>query len=569
MFDAFTDAVSETLRNVTDLPGDVYGALAELPDSTSLSKRFRELGTDCLEVAIPVVRQVNSAAARMPYGSYLQPILLGKLFAVRDYVADRRAALEAIPELPGDLKKEAQSVSEFLKAHATETDAALEALPPLDQLRQLTTPKFWAEMWSAELEAQLAEIDQGYREVVTDPYRLEDELPVYRAVYAITYHALGSVDPITGALASLTPGAITTYQRFAARRAQLGKIVARLEDAGVDTGASAPAASAPAVEPAPPQPPDPVATEPAAPAPAPATPQAQAPQPTGPEPVALQSMAPQALAPQPVSVEPVVLEPPAEPTAPQPAALPALEPPRPQALPGPAAAPREAAPSALVPSGRLPAPLRGPAEAARQRVAEALRSSACKDAVEPIVRQADEPKLNALAIVVENAAPDLDTHAEVAEPMLAGKAGAILDYLKEREHFLEEAPGPVRAEVADTDAFFERHRAEIDDLAADVSAKVGPYMIDHWLRSIGEKWERFQSEIADHFPDTDEDRRALFYAFYSSAYVRLASIDDAKQALRVLDPTQLRRGRPFHDKHQLVDPVRFKLEMSSAWQTQR
>lgn len=222
------------IRRLVDMPADAYRYVMQVPDERTVRAHLDGLGPDLLAVVVPAARQLSALAARAPKGRYVQPVLLGKVFGAADYVSDRRDALAALPDLPAKLRDEIVAGQAFLRRHPRMMDAALSAVPTRDQLEALGKLDFYRSMAEAEWKATSARVDAHYRGAVENEARFARDLPVFRAVYAFTYYGLLKLDPVTGYLAKVTPGAIAAYQRFATHRARVERLVEYVREAGID-----------------------------------------------------------------------------------------------------------------------------------------------------------------------------------------------------------------------------------------------------------------------------------------------------------------------------------------------
>lgn len=232
---ALMDEISSHIRRLTDLPADVYRHAVDVPDERGVRDHLAASGSDVLAVVVPVVRTIVSATEVVPGGPLMQPVMLGKVFGVHDYVHDRKAALEALPELPAELKGELMGAADFVRAHGDHVEAATRALPPASAMAKLGSVDFWKESADEEWKATCARIDGHYEAVTKKEDRRRRDLPIFRAAYALAYFTLGKVDPVAGTLAKVMPSGVAAYQRFATHRERFGRVVERLKEAEAAT----------------------------------------------------------------------------------------------------------------------------------------------------------------------------------------------------------------------------------------------------------------------------------------------------------------------------------------------
>ncbi|CAN0575327.1 unnamed protein product, partial [Laminaria digitata] len=108
--------IERQMRSVADLPGDVYRTVVQVPDESATRKHLVQMGASALSIVVPVARAITHSAEMVPHARFLQPILLGKLFGIHDYLEDRQAALLALPTLPKQIRDDAVRLREFLRA---------------------------------------------------------------------------------------------------------------------------------------------------------------------------------------------------------------------------------------------------------------------------------------------------------------------------------------------------------------------------------------------------------------------------------------------------------------------
>ncbi len=220
--------IERQMRSVADLPGDVYRTVVQVPDESATRKHLVQMGAGALSIVVPVTRAITRSAELVPHARFLQPILLGKLFGIHDYLQDRQDALLALPTLPKQIRDDAVRLREFLRAHPDIIAAAAEAMPGPEALRRLGSSGFWSEAAHEHWQQERARIDAHYEGIVSREDRRQRDLPCFRAAYVLAYHGLAFLDPVKQMQARLTPDGIEAYQAWLRRQAQIEQVAQRL-----------------------------------------------------------------------------------------------------------------------------------------------------------------------------------------------------------------------------------------------------------------------------------------------------------------------------------------------------
>ena len=131
------DQVKNEYNWLVDLPSNAYSTIMKVPDQIGVREKLDALGTEALQLAVPIANQVGAAMKRASYSAYLQPLLIGKIFAAHDYVQTRKALLKALPQLPDRLRAEAEGAAAFLRNHERAAHDAFGLMPAPRELSKL------------------------------------------------------------------------------------------------------------------------------------------------------------------------------------------------------------------------------------------------------------------------------------------------------------------------------------------------------------------------------------------------------------------------------------------------
>lgn len=224
----------QRFRALVDLPGDVYRGVTGIPDERRLREYLSTASPALLNLAIPVVRGLANSGGASRKLWYAQPILLGKLFGLHDYLQDRTEALLALPDVPASLLRQADSAAASLASHPDLITAAVRTLPCPQAIATLGSVDFWQATADDEFKRLTERVDGRYEAIAKTEQRLKRDLPLFRAAYILTYHTLAKLDPIASQIAKRTPGAIRAYQQWTRQRDTVARIADRLESAGVE-----------------------------------------------------------------------------------------------------------------------------------------------------------------------------------------------------------------------------------------------------------------------------------------------------------------------------------------------
>lgn len=223
--------IQRQLRGVADLPADVYRTVVQVPNESGLRDYFAGAGRPALAALVPISRVLTTHSELHPHGPLLQPVLLGKVFGAQDYITDRKAALAGLPKAMLD---DSERAANFLDAHPDLIEVATRAMPSRQALLHLGRLEFWQAAGEEEWEILRARVDAHYEAIVESPERRRRDLPIFRAAYALAYHALAHLDPVRTALAAHAPPALKAYQTWCTYQAQLTRVAERLRQAHPD-----------------------------------------------------------------------------------------------------------------------------------------------------------------------------------------------------------------------------------------------------------------------------------------------------------------------------------------------
>lgn len=221
------DRIAESFRQVVDLPGDVYRVLTQVPDERALRTRLDSAGPQVVAALVPVTRSLSKAGELLPYGRHLQPLLLGKLFALESYATLRSEGLRELGRLPQGYAAGVEGLGGLLAAEELNVARALAWLPEREDLARLGSVEGWRDLAAASFGEVLEAPEAKYREWMGSSKRLERDLPAFRAAYLVTFQALASVDPLGGWIRRHAP-AVSALSALVRRRDQALSLLEKL-----------------------------------------------------------------------------------------------------------------------------------------------------------------------------------------------------------------------------------------------------------------------------------------------------------------------------------------------------